>query len=43
MLTTSGRIAGGVAGRAPENSDAVLVPWLDVHSGLVGRNDMPTD
>ncbi len=41
MLTTSGTIAGGTAGGAPENSVAVLVPWLDVHSGLVGRNDMP--
>ena len=41
MLTTSGTIAFGVAGGAPENSVAVLVPLFDVQSGLVGRNDMP--
>ena len=41
MLTTSGTIAFGVTGGAPEMSVAVLVPALEIHSGLVGRNESP--
>ena len=41
MFTTRGGIAFGVAGGAPETRVAVLVPALEIQSGLVGRKDRP--